>query len=635
MEKTISISGCALILTVYIARLFYMADPLHVFPLLTAVWLGVCWWRRPLRPTPVDMCLMALWAYGILSPTENPIGSMAATSRLTDSVLIYFTARTIFALYTTAGQKMLAVLTSGIVIMTTAALFQFGMFADKVHAVGFKSLYEFRFLYTPLGLPVNVWNALMWLWAGIAVATYAECRSRRVRLMAQIAGCMVWTMIVLSFSRGGYIAAAICLPAMLILHRKTMMKRHTIIVMSCYAMLTAGLYLKYKSDINMAMSMNCTTSQQRSTSGRINAIKQTRNIVKENPWGTGAGTYTLAKDYYMHGNQRSDSYTSYAPNIFAQISVEYGWPGTVVYITFLVCIMIWLVRSGRHKLWAVFIPMAGYFVKEQTFPTFFVSDITRISVLILLAYLQKGSGQATPGRMAQISAGIPAVVWAGILYAGMTCKGDGYHKILNSRIDSRSLFDQAIQSEDTLTQQQLADNYPDILKYRWALYERYRKNGQQEKAVHELTAAVLRHPRILETDYWNKLKQDDGEFSRKVSREVTYTITCTQPKDAMVCARYGRAAMLLNEQETAYNYLKQAVTRLPTLSRPWAWLSAMHYKRNDRKTSRQYLRRYMLLEYGMFADINNGKMPELQYSIEKLLNADYRVKCIEWYGLHQ
>ena len=130
MEKTISISGCVLILTVYIARLFYMADPFHIFPLLTAVWLGVCWWHRPLRPTPIDICLVALWAYGMLAPTVNPIGSMAATSRLTASVLIYFTARTIFALYGAAGRRMLAVLTAGIVMMTAAALFQFGMFAD-------------------------------------------------------------------------------------------------------------------------------------------------------------------------------------------------------------------------------------------------------------------------------------------------------------------------------------------------------------------------------------------------------------------------------------------------------------------------------------------------------------------------
>ena len=520
MEKTISISGCVLILTVYIARLFYMADPFHIFPLLTAVWLGVCWWHRPLRPTPIDICLVALWAYGMLAPTVNPIGSMAATSRLTASVLIYFTARTIFALYGAAGRRMLAVLTAGIVMMTAAALFQFGMFADKVYAVDFESLYEFRFLYTPFGQPVNVWNALMWLWGGIAVATYAECRSRRVRLMALVAGCMVWTMIVLSFSRGGYIAAAICLPAMLVLLLRTTTKRHAVIIMSCYALLTAGLYLKYKSDIDTAISMNSTTSQQRSTSGRISTIKQARDIVKENPWGTGAGTYTLAKDYYMHGNGRSDSHTSYAPNIFTQVSVEGGWPGMVIYITFIVCIMIWTVRSGRHNMWAVFIPMAGYFVKEQTFPTFFVSDITRISALILLAYIQKDSGQAKPGPTARIAAGIPAVAWAGIIYAGMACKSNGCQEISKSRMDSRTIFDRAVQSDDMPALQRLASDYPDILVYRWTIYERYRKDGQPEKAAHELAAAVLRHPRILETDYWNKLKQDDDEFSRKVSREV-------------------------------------------------------------------------------------------------------------------
>ena len=42
----------------------------------------------------------------------------------------------------------------------------------------------------------------------------------------------------------------------------------------------------------------------------------------------------------------------------------------------------------------------------------------------------------------------------------------------------------------------------------------------------------------------------------------------------------------------------------------------MHSHRNEENTARLYLRRYTLLEHGMFADIDNGTPPEPQRDIE-------------------
>ena len=53
---------------------------------------------------------------------------------------------------------------------------------------------------------------------------------------------------------------------------------------------------------------------------------------------------------------------------------------------------------------------------------------------------------------------------------------------------------------------------------------------------------------------------------------------------------------------------------------------------DEENTARLYLRRYTLLEHGMFADIDNGTPPEPQRDIESLTDAGYKIKCMEWYG---
>lgn len=619
--------------------MFYICDTLNVLPLTAALWIGVSMWRRAIRLTAIDLCLIGIWLYGIAGPTINPTGSTMATTSLTGALMIYFTARHVFAFHKTAGRRMLAVLTVGIAMMTGAALYQFFIFTGMVDDAGFKSLYEVRFLFTPLGKPVNVWNSLMWLWGGIAIATFKEWYNMTVKIVSLIAGFMVWTGIVLSFSRGGYIAVGVCIATVLLAGLYAMASGKLCMEKSRWinrlffsiglVLTTIAIYDAYHNEIKQTLKMNHTVSQQWSTNGRLEAIKLTTDIMKEYPLGTGAGNYTLAKDFYMRGNCRSDSYTSYAPNIFAQVAVEGGLPGLIIYVLLLCSIVVWTVRTGKRRTLAIALPLIGFFIKEQTFPTFLTSGITQTTALLLLAYIQQDCGQAASNRKSRFMAFVPAVVCIVTTICGIALKSKEPER---SRLDSRMHYEKAMQKGDTVTMRRMADDYPDIARYRWELFEAHRRNGWDKEAVRELTAAVLRHPRILETDKWKEMKRTEPELCNEVKEKAIHTIIYSLTEDAMTNARFGRAAMLLGDREVAGLHLERAVRSMPQLSRTWAYLSVDHDIWTDEDMARQYFRRYCVLEYGVFADISKCKMPEEQHDIEKVLDADYYTKCMEWYG---
>lgn len=329
-----------------------------------------------------------------------------ATASLTGSLMIYFTARHVFAFHKTAARRMLAVLTVGIAMMAGAALYQFFIFTRMAGDAGFESLYDVRFLFTPLGMPVNVWNSLMWLWGGIAIATFKEWYNMTVKIVSLIAGFMVWTGIVLSFSRGGYIAVGVCiaiaLPAWLYamasgklcMEKLRWINRLSLVV--GLILTTIAIYDAYHNEIRQTLKMNHTVSQQRSTNGRLEAMKLTTDIMKEYPWGTGAGNYTLAKDFYMRGSCGRQLHI---------LCTEYlrtsgcggRTAGLIIYVLLLCSIVVWTVRMDKHRKLAMALPLIGFFIKEQTFPTFLTSGITQTTALLLLAYIQQDCGplQAT------------------------------------------------------------------------------------------------------------------------------------------------------------------------------------------------------------------------------------------------
>lgn len=652
MGKGLSIVIGVLWVATYLMQFFHVPDPELLFALPLAVCLTVCLWKCPIRITLIDTALLLLWGYGLCSPSVNRTASLMSATDMAVSLSAYFLARYLFVQRQAGGKRLCQVLTVCVAVLSLLALYQFTVFDHCVHDVEFTSLYDFRFLYRPLGVPSNEWNALQWLWAGLILLTYLQTTDKRIKLVCLLAGLMVWATILLSFSRGGYVAVLICSVLSLILlftkdksaSEKSLLSRW--LIGGCFILLTSVLCWHYQAEVAQTFRMNETLSQQRSTSGRLEALDFAEEVVKNHPWGVGKGNYTIASDYYRHGENRSDSFTSYAGNIAAKTLVEGGYAGPVLYVLVILAVFVWLIRAKRRTYWMVFPFLLGFLIKETTFPTFYDSGIIQLSVFLLLAYLQQDSGKVESSKRWRLIAFVPLLVWAGLFFGRQRhdCT-DSTPTLIREYLDSHSKetlkkalqqspmdvqlhYNKAVEMRDTARLATLAADYPDRFLFRWTLYEWYRKDGLTDKATNELTRCILRHPRLLETDYWQELWQKEYKMASDTQKQLKDSIQTT-PNDVIRLAKYGSIALQLGDIELAETYLTQANQQLPNRSRVWGNLATIEADKGNTEKAELYRKRMNLLEQGIF--VKEEYVTDDKQDVETMQEQMYRFLFTIWY----
>ena len=335
MGKGLNRCIIALLVVTYLMRFFHVPDPAMLFALPLAVCLTVCLWKCPLRLTHIDFVLLLLFGYGLFSSSVNCTSSLISATDMAVNLLSYFLARYLFLQKCKETNWLCVALTVCIAALSLLALYQFAVFFDRhIHEVGFASLYDFRYLYRPLGVPSNEWNALQWLWGGIVTLAYLQATDIRIKRLCLLSWLMVWATILLSFSRGGYIAVSLCCILFFIYwcikykfelseYKKLLLSKWFIV--ACFAALTIVIGWQYRAEVRQTFRMNETVSQQRSVAGRLEALSFAKEVVKHHSWGVGKGNYVIAYDFYKHGETRSDGFTSYAGNIVAKTMVEGGY----------------------------------------------------------------------------------------------------------------------------------------------------------------------------------------------------------------------------------------------------------------------------------------------------------------------
>lgn len=652
MGKGLSICIVFFWVVTYLMQFFHVPDPELLFALPLAVCLAVCLWKYPIQVTFIDISLLLLWGYGLCSPSVNRAGSLMSATDMAVCLSAYFLARCLFVQRQAGGKRLCQVLTVCVAVFSLLALYQFAVFDDRIRDVGFASLYDFRFLYRPLGVPSNEWNALQWLWGGLILLTYLQTTDKRIRLVCLLAGLMVWATILLSFSRGGYMAVVICGILFLVMlfikdksaSEKTLSSRW--IAGVCFILLTSVLCWHYQAEVAQTFRMNETLSQQRSAAGRLEALDFAKEAVKNHPWGVGKGNYTIASDYYRHGETRSDSFTSYAGNIVAKTLVEGGYAGLSLYVLIILAVFVWLVRAKRKTYWMVFPFLLGFLIKETTFPTFYDSGIIQLSVFLLLAYMQQDCGKVENLKRWRTIAFIPLLIWVGLFfgrqrhndtdstpslireYMNNHSKTALENALQQSPMDVQLHYFKAVEMGDTARLATLATDYPDKLLFRWTLYEWYRKDGLTNKATNELTRCILRHPPLLKTGYWQELWQEDYRMANDVQRKLMDSIQ-TVPKDVIQSAKYGSIALQLGDIQLAETYLTQANLQLPNLSRVWGNLATLEAGKGHTEKAGLYHKRMNLLEQGIFIKEDYGT--DKKQDVETMINEGYRFLFTMWY----
>lgn len=650
MSKILNICIIALMLIYYLLPFFRIVDSSLLFLLSLSICLAIKLWKRKICLTPVDISLLFIGVYCLFSPSVNRIASFAVSTNIISALMFYFLLRCVVQ----GNDKTKRILYCGFVIfiafISLVSLFQFSIFDKRVFAVGFRSLYDFRFLYKPFGIPTNEWNNLQWIWGGVITATFLTFRNKSIKILCVLSGLLVWSNILLSFSRACYLAILICGLLTLILYHKNNIFHHraAFVFGIGFVAITIFVCIQYNTEISQTLRMNETTSQQRSTKGRLNSFGIIKNVMNEYPLGVGAGNYTLAYDYYQQGETRNDTFTSYAGNNISKILVEGGYVGVLIYGLFLLSIMWQFIRTNKRYPWIVFVLLIGFFTKELFFPTFYDSRIIQLSLLVLLAGIQQEAELIRGTHKWWVMAMLPLITWI-VLFIGKSMNDSPnsiprlIHKhlydnseesldkaILKSPLDVQLYYYKAVVEKDTAQLQVLTNNYPDRLMFHRTLCEWYIYNGENNHAIESVSKCIIRHPRVLSAEEWRELIYVDTTLWSGVLLRLQ-SILNTPPDDVVQMAKYGSIALQLGDTVLAEKYLRMAIREIPSFPQVWNNLSIIEENKGNKGTAELYHRRKNLIEFGIFFD--ESVLQQKETIEEPLLYDKYKFLFMKWYQM--
>lgn len=386
-------AGIALLLVMVMTVLLFRVEDKYRICLLLLT--GCCLWLRPLplrRWTLIDISLCLITLYDVFS-CVHALSPMAAIpdAILSLSVLTaYFVLRRLFA-SEQAENLFLSGSSLPICVALLLAICSFFVFRRSVLGVGFEDTYHFRFLFRPLGYITNVWAEALLLVLGWA------CLIRRYSTWFIF--LTVWA-ILLSFSRGAYIALGIYLFSWLLLVKPWREKLRLPLISLLAIVLTIVFF---PVETKTTLQMNRTQSQQQSTAGRIQATHISWDVFQKSPWlGQGNGSYTMAIDKTMNQDS-THSYTSIAPNIIVQLGIEKGFCGLMLYLLLVVSVCMALWKYRKHPESRIIISLfLALTVKEMTQATLLNTPFSLFMFYTLLAYLQKDEVQSKSEKRTKI-----------------------------------------------------------------------------------------------------------------------------------------------------------------------------------------------------------------------------------------
>ncbi len=268
----------------------------------------------------------------------------------------------------------------GVALLLTICSFL--IFRNSVISAGFEDTYHFRFLFRPLGYITNQWAALLLILFGW-ICLIRQYSSLFVFLTA--------LTVLLSFSRGAYIALGIYLIIWLMFQRP-LYEKVRVVLICLIAIIVITFCLP--TEIKTTLQMNITVSQQQSTEARINSTSVTWHVLKNSSrhslfFGHGNGSYSFVVDHALNQDS-TQTYTTIAPNLLIQLLIEKGLFGLMLYflLAFAICKCMWKYRKEPEicTIWCTFMAVI---VKEMTQANVFSTPFLWLMLYVMLAFLQR------------------------------------------------------------------------------------------------------------------------------------------------------------------------------------------------------------------------------------------------------
>lgn len=549
-----------------------------------------------------------------------------------------------------------------VVTLASAIILAIGITAFAIHYMqilqaGFNEAYNFRHLFRPLGMLNNSWAQLL-----ILFLPWVEInRKRRMALTS-----LIFIAIILTFSRGAYIATAVFILGGIVFARKKAAYK-SILPALILSILICAIF--FHTSFSM-MFNNASETQSGSDQWRINGILDMADRIKDIPLlGYGSGRYSYFNDI-SNSLDSSTGFTSLAPNTLIRLISEYGIFGTILIATLLLTIIF---NAFKHNHAIIGIGLCALFAKDMTISTSHTLPALFFTIAIYAACVQQPLGTPYYRRISAKKAIARLILLVTPLSVIIITAANAHkvqHKILSGNCNHAEYASVIMQTgisvatyyRDNPTEENLLqasvflknnesvginDPYFSFLKtyldYSGSkpdkgniainrnLYNRYRNNdiysfleglsqldaGNEEEAAAALARAIALNPALLNTKEYEHIKLNNPAAALSVKEKLCSQAPATINR-AVAKAKYGYILHYYND-DRADEFLKEAVACMPSLVTPWVLLG------DESK--------YTFLRYGM--SCHNAYLRSVDMTKKDFLDLfieEYSPKFRLWYG---
>jgi len=371
------------------------------------------------------------------------------------NVLIYFILR--ISLRKEKQETLIINILAGFVILLAVlTIGSFYFFKFNIEYEGFSDLVNFKSMFTPLGFLLNDWATIMLLSSVFVVLALIRSRFNTPWFWVLVAGLgAVLMSIVFSFSRGAYLSVLLGLLVFFGLGflLKIAPLKKMLLFFAGAILLIVLTALPVRKEFITTIGMSKTTSQVRSTSGRVELGKAAYQLIQERLLtGYGNAQFSLQANPYLAKNEDA-TFTGRATNSYLQLLVEKGIIGFIPWAVFTGLLLITLFRlikkrdTNSFPALTVFAVFLAVLFRELSFSTFFEKTQMQLLFFVLAAFIVNWD------KTKNKTYSIPVYVLPGLLSILF---------VVFASIQIR--YKMAAKKNDTFIKNVQEGNYPDALK---------------------------------------------------------------------------------------------------------------------------------------------------------------------------
>ena len=352
------------------------------------------------RVSSADIFMLIICISELLSAlfSEYRSNSVKATSPILLAVFFWFFFRMYLRgrnqrKYFNIGMTGLSFVLSAITIGTYISFRkEFAMFEGV-------NLLEFKQSFSPLGIPVNDWVAFLLCVFPFPFISALDISSRRVLVLFMAVSAFSFAAIALCLSRGAFVALAVfyLLFIAFSLLSSTKSFRMVMIVTLTSVIAGFGMCIPALDEIGTTLAMTKTSTQNRSTEGRVKQLEDGCALWKDRPLtGVGGGNFNIVYDSRIQDKKGS---SVRAASTYLLMLVEKGALGVVAYGGLILSIMvIGIMNLRRRQTDPVYLSgFAMMCVRGLFFSSFFFSRFVLALVMLLALFTINENGTDKKG----------------------------------------------------------------------------------------------------------------------------------------------------------------------------------------------------------------------------------------------